>query len=347
MSVNREFFTLDPDGPTPKPRVLMHMLKHPMFALKAGQMKDFSYRLMTKRGEIEIKVSPSSIGRATLSDRDFIVYALSIASVRKFHGLTESPEISFPLTEFLSATRRCKCSSAYTEAEAAVQRLSGTTYLTNLETGGIRETEGFHLCSASITKQGLRNKGGRRASTIVTIRLGSWVWRSFVTRGEMLGFSPDAFDLPPIKRRIHDMARAYCGQQCQIRLPCEWLAKVAGNVKLKHFRAQIMLLKGEVLPYGYEVKISRAGVIFSNENQIIAAQARMIAPEAKGKDLQEVKRLLKLKRYTPIDAAPGVECQDALFNSDDDEELYPASQASSVQVLQSAFTHPPHDPFGF
>jgi len=234
-------------------------MEHPLFALKAGDTKDRLYQ----HGNITIEVKPTSIGLATIYDKDIWIYCIS----KLMQAIYEEKEISrtvhFTIYDYLITTNRHTSGSDYSRAKDALERLSGTRIITNIETAKTRETHGFGLIDAWRV---VEEKDGRMVRVSVT--LPDWLYRS-ITANQVLTISSDYFRLrKPLDRRIYELARKHCGNQTEWKIGLKLLYKKTGSTEaIRNFRVGIKSLvsTNELPNYSVTFDIKNDIVIFTQK----------------------------------------------------------------------------------
>jgi len=233
-------------------------MEHPLFALKAGDTKDRIYQ----HGNITIEVKPTSIGLATIHDKDIWIYCIS----KLMQAIYEEKEISrtvhFTIYDYLITTNRGVDGRYYGKAKDALDRLRGTSITTNIETNKIKESRGFGLIDAWRI---VEEKDGRMVRVSVT--LPDWLYRS-ITAKQVLTISPDYFRLrKPLDRRIYELARKHCGNQTEWKIGLQLLYKKTGSTEaIRNFRVGIksLVATNELPDYNVSYDIDNDIVSFTN-----------------------------------------------------------------------------------
>jgi len=174
---------------------------------------------------IEIEVTPSVKGLATIHDKDILIYCISQLMAALNAGRAISRTLTLTAHDLLVATNRETSGDAYRRLREAFERLAGTRITTNLSTGEEETTRGFGLIEAwEIVR---RARGGRMVSVRVT--LSDWLYRAVVSKS-VLTLSRDYFRLrKPLERRIYELARKHCGRQDSWRVSVDTLLKKSGS----------------------------------------------------------------------------------------------------------------------
>ena len=181
-------------------------------------------------------MTPSVKGLATIHDKDILIYCISQLMAAVNAGLPVAPTLHLKAHDLLVATQRDTSGDGYRRLREALERLSGTRIVTNLETGGMESTRGFGLIDSwEILRKA---RGGRMV--LVTVTLSDWIFRSVLSKS-VLTLHRDYFGLrKPLERRVYEIARKHCGRQAEWRVGLETLLKKTGSTSPRRvFRRMI------------------------------------------------------------------------------------------------------------
>jgi plasmid replication initiation protein len=204
-----EFFFCDVLDPVPKGD--LGTMEHPVFSLSTRpDRRILEYR---HNGTL-VTVIPSVKGRATIHDKDILIFCVSQLMAAINAGRDVSRTLHLTAHDLLTATRRDTSGDGYRRLRDAFERLAGTRITTNIATGGVEVTHGFGLIESwSIVR---RTRAGRMVSVSVT--LSEWLYRAALSKS-VLSLSRDYFRMrKPLERRIYELARKHCGRQDQWRI---------------------------------------------------------------------------------------------------------------------------------
>ena len=227
----RDFFVCDILEASPKDD--LGTMEHPFFSLSTRP--DRTIRHYEHNGT-QITVTPSVRGRATIHDKDILIYCISQLMAALNAGREISRTLKLTAHDLLVATRRDTGGDSYVRLRDAFERLAGTRITTNLVTGEADTTSGFGLIEAWEVVR--KSRGGRMVS--VTVTLSDWLFRA-VQAKSVLTLSRDYFSLrKPLERRIYELARKHCGKQRTWRASVATLHTKAGSdAPLRVFRAAL------------------------------------------------------------------------------------------------------------
>ena len=236
-----DFFLCDLGDVLPKDDLAS--MEHPIFSLATRpDLRVLRYA----RGPVEITVTPSVRGRATLFDKDILIYCVSQLMAALNAGQPVSRTLSLRAHDLLVATNRETSGDGYRRLVDAFERLAGTRITTNIATGETLTTDGFGLIESWRIVRATR--GGRMVQVLVT--LSEWLWRAVLSKA-VLTLHRDYFRLrKPLERRVYELARKHCGRQAEWRISMAVLAEKSGSASpLRVFRRMIRdMIAADPLP---------------------------------------------------------------------------------------------------
>ena len=220
-------------------------------------------------------------GRATIHDKDILIYCISQLMAALNAGRTIARKLTLTAHDLLIATRRDTGGDSYTRLREAFERLAGTRITTNIVTGDQETTSGFGLIEAwEIVR---KSRGGRMVSVSVT--LSDWLFRAVQSKS-VLTLSRDYFALrKPLERRIYELARKHCGQQRIWRASVATLHEKAGSdAPLRVFRAAVRkMIAANLLP-DYTLEEEAGDIICVTRRGLSADQAGLAPLRAETMD---------------------------------------------------------------
>jgi plasmid replication initiation protein len=225
----KDFFVLDISDVVPKDDTAS--MEHPLFSLAT---KPDTRELTYGTEENSVLIIPSVMGLPTIFDKDILIFCVSQLVHRQNQGLPIGKTVRFSARELSIATNRPIGGNHYKRLEQAFMRLRGTTFKSNIRTGGKAETRIFGM----IDEGGfvMKDDGSDRLDYCEVV-LSDWLMRS-IEASEILTLSEDYFRLRrPLERRIYEIARKHCGHQKRWNSGLEKLQlKTGSNAPLKRFR---------------------------------------------------------------------------------------------------------------
>ena len=236
-------------------------MEHPIFALSTKP--DTAERHYENNGNT-LTVTPSTVGLATIYDKDILIFAISQIMEAKNAGLPYSKKVSFNAKDFLRFANRMTNGRGYEGLNDALKRLRGTSLETNIMTNGEQQIEGFGL----IDKYHVRKKLNDGTVTDWGITLSDWMFNA-IEANEVLTLHPDYFRLrKPLERRIYEIVRKHCGNKQSWRIGTKLLLKKTGSqTPLWKFRQLLQpIMEADHLP-DYSVAYeddTREMLVFTN-----------------------------------------------------------------------------------
>ena len=226
-----DFFVCDIFDASPKDDLAS--MEHPIFSLSTRpDRRVLSYA----HNGVEVEVVPSVKGRATIHDKDILIYCISQLVAAMNAGRQVGRTLTLRAHDLLVATNRDTGGESYSRLREGFERLAGTRITTNIDTGGVEATRGFGLIESWEILR--KSRGGRMIS--VTVTLSDWLYRAVCARS-VLTLSRDYFRLrKPLERRVYELARKHCGRQAEWAISVPVLHLKSGSAApVRVFRAAI------------------------------------------------------------------------------------------------------------
>ncbi len=262
----QDFFVCDVTDAIPKDD--MGSMEHPLFSL--ATKPDLGIREYEHNGT-KISIVPSTLGLATIHDKDILIYCISQLIAKMKAGGIPSRTLHIKAHDLLVSTNRSIDGRGYEQLVAALERLRGTSIKTNIKTGGVENTSGFGLIDSwNIMRH---TESGRMSE--MRINLSDWVYNA-VTKHEVLTLSRDYFRLrKPLERRMYELARKHCGQQDEWAISLDLLRKKCGSSSSpKEFRRLVSEICDENKLHNhmpdYSILLDENIVRFTNRNTMKA-----------------------------------------------------------------------------
>ena len=260
----QDFFICDVNDAIPKDD--MGSMEHPIFSLSTkpdNNIRDYNHN------GVNLTVMPSSLGLATIHDKDILIYCISQLVAKMNSGAELQKTLHLKAYDLLVSTNRNTDGRGYEQLKNALDRLSGTRIRTNIKTGAEEITEGFGLIDSwRIVRQ---TSGGRM--TELRVNLSDWVFNA-VTAREVLTLHRDYFRLrKPLERRMYELARKHCGKQDEWSISLELLMKKCGTTSDSYeFRRLVKSICEEDSKHmhfpDYAISFNGKNIKFENRNTI-------------------------------------------------------------------------------
>lgn len=263
----KDFFVCDIFDTLPGFRDDYASMEHPIFSLST---KPDTRTLHYEHNGNTISIIPSTLGLATIHDKDVLLYCISYLRAAITQGYEISQTIRLTAHDLLVSTNRPTNDDGYQRLEAALDRLSGTRIKTNIKTGDRDITKGFGLIDAwEIIRENSRT--GRMLA--VEIKLSDWLFNA-IQADELLSINRNYFRLrKPLERRLYELARKHCGEQPSFTISLEKLKLKTGstsaNKKFKYLMNKIAKTdqaQKHIPDYGFHLNDNNT-VTFFNRRQ--------------------------------------------------------------------------------
>lgn len=225
----RDFFILDIADVVPKDDTAS--MEHPLFSLATKpDMRHLTYGDDNKR----LKIIPSGVGLPTIFDKDILIFCISQLMHRRNRGKPVGKKVRFSARELMMATNRRTGGTEYKRLEAAFQRLAGTTFTTNIKSGGRVETRVFTLLESG---SGFVMNADSWTLDYCEVILSDW-FMAAIEAADVVTISEKYFQLRrPLERRLYEIARKGCNDKPRWHMGLEKLqTKTGSNAPLKRFR---------------------------------------------------------------------------------------------------------------
>lgn len=228
---NRDFFVADIVDYSFKSD--MAGMDAPIFSLSTKtDMKVWKWS--SQDGKRSITVRPGvDVGRATIFDKDILLYAASQLVAAINAGKVVSKTVRYTVYDYLIATNRKTDGEEYARHRETLRRLESTSLETNIKTGRRAITKGFGIIDSWEVVE--KDPEGRAAS--VEITLSDWLFNAINTM-EVLTISEDYFRLrKALERRIYELARKHVGQKTSWMITLTALYEKSGSQgNIREFR---------------------------------------------------------------------------------------------------------------
>ena len=286
----KDFFILDISDVVPKDD--MASMEHPLFSLATKpDMRHLEYR----GGDNRLKIVPSGVGLPTIFDKDILIFCVSQLMHRKEPGREDRKAGSLQRPRADGYHQPQDGRDQYQRLEQAFQRLIGTTFQTDIQTGNKRETRFFSLLESG--SGFVMKEEGKWRLDYCEVILSDWVMRA-IEGDEVVTISNDYFRLRrPLERRLYEIGRKHCGGQPKWQIGLAKLQEKTGsNAPLKKFRLNIrQIIEDDHTPF-YRMELTAEDLVIfrprSPQNELLPEirlpgwaedKARTIARE-KGRD---------------------------------------------------------------
>ncbi len=270
---NLDFFVLDIADAVPKDDLAS--MEHPLFSLATKpDMRHLEYR----HGDSVLKIRPSPLGLPTIFDKDILIFVISQLIARKNRGGDIGDTVRFSMREMCVAINRPIGGDHYKRIANAIDRLQGTQFVTNVQTGKQTERRTFSM----IDEGGMVKNEDFTRNDFCEIRISKWLLRA-IEANEVVSISRDYFRLRrPLERRLYEIARKHCGNRAKWHIGLAKLQlKTGSNAPIKRFRHNLReIIKSDVTPfYRFELDANDLVIVRPRTAPAKAVSADIKIPE--------------------------------------------------------------------
>ncbi|MET3109112.1 plasmid replication initiation protein [Oxalobacteraceae bacterium GrIS 1.18] len=282
-------------------------MEMPVFSLSTKpDMQVWKWQSVDGRRSVEVE--PSRLGRATMHDKDFLIFLTSQIMATIKDGETLPQRVRFQLADYFFVTKKKVNKRAsrvqnatttieldennqpikplskdpYQLAEEALDRLKFTSVKirTKNDRGGRRVDAISFIGNWSIVE---RSPGDGRA-TIIEVEISEWL-RKVVEEKSVLTIAPTYFELrKPLEKRLYEIGKKHCGNQTEWLIgEAELQQKCGSRAEAREFRRMMKeIIKDNNIPdYGIEPKLKADGTpgycyINKNVKQLASSGIKII-----------------------------------------------------------------------
>lgn len=223
-------------------------------------------------------------GRATIFDKDIIIYSISKINEAMERGLPVGATIRFTAYDFFKATKREPGGKDYENMMSTLRRLRSTNVETNVIGSDGETTKISGIIDEAEVKRGLKGE-----LQYVEVTLARWLFAA-IKNHKVLGISPKYFELTrPLERALYSIARKHVGQQAMWKIGLQKLKDKCGaapNSPLRNFLIDIKkVIEADNIP-DYRLALEKDGkdytVTFYSRDAKKVAKAVVAAITKKG-----------------------------------------------------------------
>ena len=228
------------------------------------------WRWTSTDGKKRVEVAPSIYGRATIHDKDVLIYLVSHLVAAFNRGEIPSRTVCFTGYHYLKTTGKNTWSDDYRRLKQTLDRLRGTTIKTDIKTGGRQITRSFGLIDSWQVIEDMHNES---RTVAIQLTISEWLYNA-IKANEILTINSAYFRLrKPLERRIYEIARKHVGKQGMWEISLDALRSKCGSTveRSRQFRAEVSkIAEADTLP-DY-----RVAVIPKDKARFIARDTRQI-----------------------------------------------------------------------
>jgi plasmid replication initiation protein len=183
-------------------------MEFPLFSI-SSRVDTGSYVYQNKKTGASIEIIPNEKGRATIHDKDILLYCFGQIAEAKNRGLAIGQKIHLTVYDFLKSTGRQTDGKSYEAVLKSLKRLAGTTVYTKTKQGDFKRDKGFSF----VSDYDLITDERTGKMKYVELILPSILFNA-VNNNQILTYTPEYFSLrSPYDRRLYELCRKHCGNQ--------------------------------------------------------------------------------------------------------------------------------------
>lgn len=231
-------------------------LEVPLFSMEKKDLE--TWRWASSDGKTQVEVTCGPYGRATMFDKDILIYCISQIVAGLNTGAKPGRTLRFGARAFLVATGRGTRGDDYARLRDSLKRLKGT--LVSVETQGEKTRSARQV--GFLEEWSVLERGDFHKKVTVEVTLSSWFFGQ-VTKQNVLTLDPSYFSLSPFQRRLYEIARKHVGNQRHWQTSIEQLREKTGSrvARLRKFEEKIKeIIDKDSLP-GYRLALVGKGQV--------------------------------------------------------------------------------------
>lgn len=213
----------------------MTSMEYPIFSLSTRKDTEV-YRYENPNNGSWVEVIPSAVGRATIHDKDILIYCVSQIREAMNRGTNPSRRLHIVPHDFLKSVGRGTGGKDYKAMQDALTRLRGTTFRSSVFSSDKRQEAGRVFGLVDDVKTLMVD--GKMVG--IEVLIGEALFEA-IDNKRVLTYNPDYFSLRSAnERRLYELCRKHCGSQSIWQMNLDNLhAKFGSRASLREFRRMI------------------------------------------------------------------------------------------------------------
>ena len=188
------------------PKGDLHSMEYPIFAISSK--KDTETARFENANGNWLEIIPSVNGRATIHDKDLLLYCFGQIAEAMNRGKSVSRRVKITAYDFLVSTGRTTDGKAYKSIGDTLGRLRGTTFRSNINNPENKKGDVFGLIDSGTA---VTDRTGRL--DYIEVVLSEQLFAS-ITSNKILTYNREYFQIrSPYERRMYEICRKFCGNQ--------------------------------------------------------------------------------------------------------------------------------------
>ncbi|MFZ6767853.1 replication initiator protein A [Undibacterium sp. Di26W] len=252
-------------------------LEVPIFSLTTK--KDMKlWKWSSSDGQKTVEVAPGFYGRATIHDKDVLIYCISHLVHRKNIGGQINRTVRFTAHNFFMTMRSGTRKDNYVRLKKTLDRLKGTQIKTSESLNEkLKLGKGFGLIEEW---QILEKSAPDLRKMLVSVTLSDWLFHQVVNT-KVLTIHPDYFLLrKPLERRLYEIARKHVGNQGAWKMKIDGLRSKCGSSqsRINEFRAGLECIRAadNIPDYRFLIKDGYVHFYSKDTNKLLKSTKKIV-----------------------------------------------------------------------
>ena len=223
----------------------LNTIDAPIFSL---QKKIDNKQFKWEKDDLKLIVTPNRYGRATIWDKDIILYLIGQVAATINRKGEPSRTIRTVASEILLASKRGSGGDRYHRLNEAFRRLKNTTIETNMSVEGYIETKKFSLIQDWREVKNLETN----KTIYLDVTLSEWLYKAALSL-KLVTYDKEYFEITSgTERRLYEIFRKHLGRSSAWNIGEKKLFhKVGSRGNIRRFRYELKKLNGKIVGFRF------------------------------------------------------------------------------------------------
>ena len=286
---NGDLFTASIFDGIPALKNDMASMEHPVFSLST---KPDTRTLRYESSAGYIQIIPSTLGLATIFDKDILIFCASYMVKEINEGRIPPRRIRVTAHHVLQSCNRPTNNLGYDRLKAALDRLAGTRIKTSIETNGTKQIDNFGL----IERYGIIEKDPNNGRMIaIEILVSEWFYNAILGQ-DVLTINSRYFRLrKPIERRLYEIVRKHFGDKTKFSIGLENLQKKIGSNSSKEwfrFSLKKIAMDNDIPDYQFTLDDNDIVTFYRRNQEVSKIVDRKQFSKFKGETIERARQII-------------------------------------------------------
>ena len=240
----------------------LNTIDAPIFSLKTNTDTE---QFVWEKDGYKITVTPNKYGRATIWDKDIVLYVMGQVAASLNRNLEPSRLIRTTQRDILLAIKRGTDGRSYRRLKAALRRRNNTSIETNIVSGEYSEIKEFSL----IHEWRIIRSDGKSKNSYVEIIISEWLYQSVLAM-DIITYDQEYFKIrKSLERRLYEIFRKHLGKSSAWNIhEAKLFQKVGGSGTIYRFRNDLNSFEGSITGFRfYQDPLSRNIFVYPGSKQ--------------------------------------------------------------------------------